>query len=47
MEWITDPAAWWLDPFVSNGFMRNALWAGLLVVATTFGGRTPGWCCGA
>ena len=35
MEWITDPAAWWMDPFVSNGFMRNALWAGLLVVATT------------
>lgn len=35
MEWITDPVAWWLDPFVTNGFMRDALWAGLLVVATT------------
>lgn len=35
MEWITDPVAWWLDPFVTSGFMRDALWAGLLVVATT------------
>ena len=35
MEFATDPAAWWLEPFIDNGFMRDALWAGLLVVATT------------
>ena len=26
---------WWIDPFASNPFMRNALYAGLLVVLTT------------
>ncbi len=26
---------WWIDPFTSNSFMRNALYAGLLVVLTT------------
>ena len=26
---------WWIDPFTSNPFMRNALQAGLLVVLTT------------
>ncbi len=35
MEFITDPVAWWIDPFVSNVFMRRALYAGLLVVLTT------------
>ena len=35
MEFITDPVGWWIDPFVSNQFMRNALFAGVLVVLTT------------
>ena len=35
MEFLTDPVAWWFDPFASNPFMRNALYAGLLVVLTT------------
>jgi ABC-type Mn2+/Zn2+ transport system permease subunit len=35
MEVLTDPYAWWLDPFISNSFMRNALWVGLLVVLST------------
>ena len=26
---------WWIDPFISNGFMRNALVAGLLAVLAT------------
>ena len=35
MEFLTDPVTWWIDPFTSNSFMRNALYAGLLVVLTT------------
>ena len=35
MEVLTDPGAWWIDPFLSNVFMRHALYAGLLVVLTT------------
>ena len=35
MEVLTDPGAWWIEPFVSNVFMRRALYAGLLVVLTT------------
>ena len=35
MEFLTDPIAWWIDPFVDNTFMRNALWAALLAVLTT------------
>ena len=35
MTWLTDPWAWWVDPFVDNGFMRDALAAGLLTVITT------------
>lgn len=35
MEFVTDPLGWWLDPFVDNGFMRDALWAGLLAVLAT------------
>ncbi len=35
MDFITDPVGWWIDPFVSNQFMRNALFAGVLVVLTT------------
>ena len=35
MEFLTDPGGWWIDPFLSNVFMRRALYAGLLVVLTT------------
>lgn len=35
MEFMTDPVAWWLDPFATNGFMQNALAAGLLAVLAT------------
>lgn len=35
MEIITDPAGWWIEPFTSNAFMRDALVAGLLAVVTT------------
>lgn len=35
MEIVTDPLGWWVDPFVSNQFMRHALLAGVLAVLTT------------
>ncbi len=35
MEFLTDPVAWWIDPFTSNIFMQRALYAGLLAVLTT------------
>ena len=35
MNWLLDPWAWWVDPFLDNGFMRHALVAGLLTVVTT------------
>ncbi|MFQ5556324.1 MAG: iron chelate uptake ABC transporter family permease subunit [Acidimicrobiales bacterium] len=35
MELLTDPHGWWIEPFTSNQFMRDALWAGLLVVLST------------
>ena len=35
MEFLTDPAAWWIDPFTTNVFMQRALYAGLLVTLTT------------
>ncbi len=35
MDFITDPFGWWVDPFISNQFMRNALFAGVLAVLTT------------
>jgi ABC-type Mn2+/Zn2+ transport system permease subunit len=35
MDFLTDPGTWWIEPFASNVFMRNALWAGLLTVLTT------------
>ena len=35
MELLTDPVAWWIEPFISNVFMQRALYAGLLVVLTT------------
>ena len=35
MEFLTSPIDWWIEPFVDNIFMRNALWSGLLAVLTT------------
>lgn len=35
MEFLTSPWAWWVEPFVDNVFMRNALLAGILTVVTT------------
>lgn len=38
MEFVTDPVEWWIEPFTTGGsatIMRNALWAGLLVVLAT------------
>ena len=35
MEIVTDPLGWWVEPFVSNQFMRHALLAGVLAVLTT------------
>lgn len=35
MTFLTEPWAWWVEPFLDNGFMRQALWAGLLAVVTT------------
>ena len=32
---MTSPIDWWVDPFVDNIFMRNALWSGLLAVLAT------------
>lgn len=35
MRFLTEPWAWWVEPFLTNEFMRNALWAGLLAAVTT------------
>ena len=35
MTFLTDPWAWWVEPFLDNPFMRNALWAGLLAAIAT------------
>ena len=35
MEFLTDPWAWWIEPFGANPFMRRALYAGLLAVLST------------
>lgn len=35
MEVLTDPWAWWIEPFVNSASMRDALLAGLLTVITT------------
>ncbi|MEX2626555.1 MAG: metal ABC transporter permease [Ilumatobacteraceae bacterium] len=35
MSFVTDPWAWWVEPFLANPFMRSALWAGLLAAVTT------------
>jgi ABC-type Mn2+/Zn2+ transport system permease subunit len=32
---LTDPVAWWIEPFADNPFMRSALLAGLLAVLCT------------
>ena len=35
MEFLTHPVSWWIEPFTTNPFMRDALYAGLLVALTT------------
>jgi len=35
MRFVTDPWAWWVEPFVDNPAMGNALWAVLLTAACT------------
>ena len=35
MEFLTNPLAWWIEPFTSNPFMQHALYAGMLVGLTT------------
>lgn len=35
MGFLTDPLAWWVEPFTSYGFMRNALAAGILTAVIT------------
>jgi ABC-type Mn2+/Zn2+ transport system permease subunit len=35
MDFVTHPVVWWIHPFASNGFMRDALIAGLLTVVAT------------
>lgn len=35
MDFLTNPVAWWIEPFTSNTFMQNALAAGLLAVLAT------------
>ena len=35
MDFVTDPWNWWIEPFISNPFMRRALYAGLLAVLST------------
>ena len=35
MEFLTSPIDWWVNPFLDNIFMRNALWSGLLAVLAT------------
>ena len=35
MEFLTEPWAWWIEPFATNPFMRRALYAALLAVLST------------
>ena len=35
MEFLTSPIDWWIEPFIDNIFMRNALWSGMLAVLAT------------
>jgi ABC-type Mn2+/Zn2+ transport system permease subunit len=32
---LTDPWSWWVEPFLDNPFMRDALWGGLLAAIAT------------
>ena len=35
MDFLTSPFDWWIEPFIDNIFMRQALWSGLLAVLAT------------
>jgi ABC-type Mn2+/Zn2+ transport system permease subunit len=35
VRFLLEPWAWWVEPFLTNPFMRNALWAGLLTALIT------------
>ncbi|PIE34442.1 MAG: ABC transporter permease [Ilumatobacter coccineus] len=35
MTWLTDPYGWWIQPFVDNAFVRDALIAALLAAIAT------------
>ena len=35
MEFLADPTTWWIEPFTTNGSMRNALLTALLAVVPT------------
>lgn len=35
VQFMTDPWAWWVEPFTDHGFMRSALAAAVLTVLTT------------
>ena len=35
VEFLTDPTTWWIEPFTSDGSMRNALLTALLAVVST------------
>jgi ABC-type Mn2+/Zn2+ transport system permease subunit len=35
VSWLTDPIAWWVNPFTDNPFLRDALYAALLSVLCT------------
>jgi ABC-type Mn2+/Zn2+ transport system permease subunit len=35
VRFLVDPWAWWVEPFLTNPFMRHALWAGLLTAVIT------------
>jgi ABC-type Mn2+/Zn2+ transport system permease subunit len=35
VDFLTSPFDWWIEPFIDNIFMRQALWSGLLAVLAT------------
>lgn len=35
MQFVADPWSWWIEPFVDNPAMRDALWAALLTALST------------
>jgi len=35
VRFLLEPWAWWVEPFLNNPFMRNALWAGILTAVIT------------